>query len=46
MEDVVVLLSPQLTKARQVESKIQVVLKKFFDTEGLVHHKSFLKLST
>lgn len=33
------LLSAQLTKARQVESKIKVVLIKFFDTEGLVHHK-------
>jgi len=41
MEDAVVLLSPQLTKARQVESKIQVVLKNFFYTEGLVHHKMF-----
>jgi hypothetical protein len=39
MEDAVVLLSAQLTKARQVESKIKVVLIKFFDTEGLVHHK-------
>lgn len=31
------LLSPQLTKARQVKSKIKVVLITFFDTEGLVH---------
>jgi len=39
MEDAVVLLSPQLTKARQVESKIKVVLITFFDMEGLVHHE-------
>jgi hypothetical protein len=39
MEDAVVPLSPLLTKARQVESKIKVVLIKFFDTEDLVHHE-------
>jgi len=35
MENAFVLLSPQLTEARQGESKIKVVLIKFFDTQGL-----------
>jgi hypothetical protein len=37
--ELMMLLSPLLTKARQVESKIKVVLINFFDTEGLTHHK-------
>nr|XP_015921282.2 uncharacterized protein LOC107450086 [Parasteatoda tepidariorum] len=31
--------SPRLTKARQVRSKIKLILTVFFDVRGIVHHE-------